>query len=143
MAFSDLGILIGDVTLAKIERTTKDPMKAQEKLLKRILSKSKNCELGRKYNFADIHSVEEFRKKVPLSTYADYDPLVDRMIHNKENNLMYTGYNVRYCSSSGSVGKPKTLPRCAFDLWNMQCIGFSCTVSTSAHYLRRRYARQD
>lgn len=136
MAFSDLGILIGDVTLAKIERTTKDPMKAQEKLLKRILSKSKNCELGRKYNFADIHSIEDFRKKVPLSTYEDYDPLVDRMIHNREKNLMYTGYNVRYCSSSGSVGKPKTLPRCAFDLWNMQCIGFSCTVSTSAHYLK-------
>ncbi|MBQ7100914.1 MAG: GH3 auxin-responsive promoter family protein, partial [Clostridia bacterium] len=60
MAFSDLGILIGDVTLAKIERTTKKPLEAQEKLLKRILSKSKNCELGKKYGFADIHSIDDF-----------------------------------------------------------------------------------
>ena len=57
MAFSDIGILIGNVTLNKIERTTKDPMKAQEKLLKRILNKSKNCELGKKYNFAEINGI--------------------------------------------------------------------------------------
>ncbi|MBQ8026899.1 MAG: GH3 auxin-responsive promoter family protein, partial [Clostridia bacterium] len=137
MAFSDLGILIGDVTLAKIERTTKKPMKAQDKLLNRIVRKNKNCELGKKYNFADIHSVEEFRSKVPLTTYEDYDPLVDRMILNKEKNIMYKGYNVRYCSSSGSVGKPKILPKSIFDIWNMQCIGFSCTVSTTAHYLKK------
>ena len=74
---------------------------------------------------------------VPLSTYDDYAPYVDRMIHNKENNLMFTGWNVRYCSSSGSVGKPKILPKSVKDLWNMQCIGFSGTVATSAHYLKK------
>lgn len=137
MAFSDLGILIGDVTLAKIERTSKKPMKAQQKLLKKIIRKNKSCELGKKLNFADIHSMEEFRSKVPLSTYDDYDPLVDRMIHKKEKNIMYKGYNVRYCSSSGSVGKPKILPKSIYDIWNMQCIGFSCTVSTTAHYLKK------
>lgn len=137
MAFSDIGILLGDVTLAKIEITSKNPMKAQKKLLNKIVRKNKNCELGKKFNFADIHNVDDFRKKVPLTTYDDYDPLVDRMIHNKEKNLMYSGYNVRYCSSSGSVGKPKILPKGAYDLWNMQCIGFSCTVATSAHYLKK------
>lgn len=137
MAISDFGVLLGDVTLAKIEVTTKNPMKAQEKLLNRIIRKNKNCELGKKFGFADIHSMDEFRKKVPLTTYDDYDPLVDRMIHNREKNLMYTGANIRYCSSSGSVGKPKTLPKSVFDLWNMQCIGFSCTVSTAAHYLKK------
>ncbi len=137
MAFSDIGVLIGDVTLAKIERTTKDPMKAQEKLLKRILNKSKNCELGKKYNFADINGIDDFRNKVPLTTYEDYDALVDRMIHKREKNIMYTGHNVRYCSSSGSVGKPKVLPKSIYDIWNMQCIGFSCTVSTTAHHLKK------
>ncbi len=136
MAFSDIGILIGNVTLNKIERTTKDPMKAQEKLLKRILNKSKNCELGKKYNFAEINGIDDFRSKVPLTTYEDYDPLVDRMIHNGEKNIMYTGYNVRYCSSSGSVGKPKILPKSIYDIWNMQCIGFSCTTSVTARHVK-------
>ncbi len=137
MAFSDLGILLGDFTLAEVNHATKDPMKAQEKTLKKILRKNKNCELGKKYNFTNINSIEDYQKMVPLSTYDDYAPYVERIIHNKEKNVMFTGWNVRYCSSSGSVGKPKILPKSVRDLWNMQCIGFSGTVATSAHYLKK------
>lgn len=137
MHFSDLGIWLGDVSLMEIEHYTKDPMQAQTKLLKKIIRKSKNSELGKKFGFADIKSIEDFRKNVPLTTYEDYAPLVDRMIENKENNLMYTGKNVRYCSSSGSVGKPKILPKSIEDLWKMQCIGFSCSVATAAHWVKK------
>ena len=137
MAFSDIGILLGDVTLAEVNRATKKPMEAQEKTLKKILKKNKNCELGKKFNFENIKSIEDYQKMVPLSTYDDYAPYVERIIHNKEKNVMFTGWNVRYCSSSGSVGKPKILPKSVRDLWNMQCIGFSGTVATSAHYLKK------
>lgn len=137
MAFSDLGILLGDVTLAEVNHFTKNPMKAQEKTLKKILKKNKNCELGKKFNFANINSIADYQKMVPLSTYDDYDPYVERIIHNKEKNVMFTGLNVRYCSSSGSVGKPKILPKSIKDLWTMQCVGFSGTVATSAHYLKK------
>ncbi|MBQ7595961.1 MAG: GH3 auxin-responsive promoter family protein, partial [Clostridia bacterium] len=137
MHFSDFGIWLGDISLMDIEHYTKDPMQAQTKLLKKIIRKSRNSELGKKYNFADIKSVEDFRKNVPLTTYEDYAPLVDRMIENKEKNLMYTGPNVRYCSSSGSVGKPKILPKSIEDLWKMQCIGFSCSVATAAHWVKK------
>ena len=137
MPFSDLGILLGDVSLAEIEHYTKDPLAAQKKTLKKIIRRSRNCEIGRKYHFDRINSIEDFRRLVPLSTYADYEPYVDRMINNKEKNLMYTGKNIRYNSSSGSVGKPKMLPKSAKDLWNMQCIGFSCSVATAAHYLKK------
>ncbi len=137
MAFSDLGVLIGDVSLAEIEYFTKIPMKAQRSTLKKILGRNKNCEIGKKYNFKDIKSIEDYQRLVPLSTYEDYEPYVERMIHGKEKNLMFTGPNIRYCSSSGSVGKPKILPKGIKDLWNMQCIGFSCTIATAAHYLKK------
>ncbi len=137
MAFSDIGILLGDVSLIEIEHYTKNPMKAQESTLKKILNRNKNCEIGKKFNFKEIKSIEEFQEKVPISTYEDYEPYVERMLHNREKNLMFTGPNIRYCSSSGSVGKPKILPKSIKDLWNMQCIGFSCTVATSAHHLKK------
>ena len=54
---------------------------------------NKNCEYGRRYNFADIHSIEDYQRMVPLSTYEDYAPYVDRMIRHKEKNLMFTGPN--------------------------------------------------
>lgn len=137
MSFSDFGVFLGDVSLFKIEQATKHPMQAQEKVLRKIIRHNKNCELGKKLGFSDIHSMEEYRKKVPLSTYADYEALVDRMMEDGKNT-MYKGRNVRYCSSSGSVGKPKVLPKSAIDLWNMQCIGFSCSVATAAHDLKKR-----
>ena len=136
-SISDLGVLLGDVSLAEIEHFTKDPMKAQKSTLKKIIGRNKKCEIGKKYNFKDIHSIEDFQRMVPLSTYEDYVPYVERMIHSKEKNLMFTGPNIRYCSSSGSVGKPKILPKGIKDLWNMQCIGFSCTVATASHYLKK------
>ncbi len=137
MPISDLGIMLGNMSLREIEHHTKNPMKAQESTLKKILRRNKNCELGKKYNFKDINSIEEYQAKVPITTYADYEPYVERMLNNKEKNLMFTGLNVRYCSSSGSVGKPKILPKSVKDLWNMQCIGFSCSVSTAAKHLKK------
>lgn len=137
MAFSDFGVLLGDASLFWIEHHTKNPMKAQENTLKKIIKKNKNCELGKKYNFKDIKTIADYQKMVPITTYEDYAPYVDRMIQNREKNLMFTGPNIRYCSSSGSVGKPKILPKSVKDLWNMQCIGFSCSVATASHYLKR------
>ena len=137
MPFSDFGVFLGDISLFEIEHYTKNPMKAQEKTLKKILGRNKNCELGKKYNFKEIKTIEDYQKNVPLSTYDDYEPLVERMIHNREKNIMFSGPNIRYCSSSGSVGKPKILPKGIKDLWNMQCIGFSCSVATAYHYLKR------
>ena len=136
MPFSDLGIFLGDVSRREIDHYTKDPLKAQKNVLRKIMFLNKTCEYGKKHHFADVHSIEDFQRLVPLSTYEDYEPMVERMIHNKEKNLMFTGPNIRYCSSSGSVGKPKILPKSANDLWKMQCIGFSVSVSTAAHWLK-------
>ena len=137
MPFSDLGIFLGDVSLAEFNHYSKDPMSAQEGTLKKILHRNRNCELGKKYDFATIDTIGEFQRRVPLTTYKDYEHLVDRMLENKEKNIMFSGPNIRYCSSSGSVGKPKLLPKSVKDLWNMQCIGVSCSVATAAHHLKK------
>ena len=140
MPFSDLGILLGDVSLWEIDHFTKDPMKAQNALLRKILRRSRSCEYGKKYDFASIRTIDDFRRSVPLTRYEDYAPYVERMMHG-EKNLIYTGLNVRYCTSSGSVGKPKVLPKGLDDLWKMQCIGFSCSVATAAHHLKKQGKR--
>ena len=137
MTLADVGILFGEASLALVNKATKDPMKAQRKTLKRIISWNKNSELGKKLGLGEIKSIDEYQAKVPLSTYADYEPYVEYMIKNKGKNPMFTGPNIRYCSSSGSVGKPKILPKSAMDLWNMQCHGFSCTLAVAKHHLAK------
>ena len=141
MHFSDFGVFLGDVSRFEIKHFTKDPLKAQQQVLKKIIRRNKNCELGKKLNLKDVKSIEDYQRIVPLSTYADYEPYVDRMINNGEDRIMFSGKNLHYASSSGSVGKPKILPKGANDLWKMQCIGFSVSVATAFHWMKDRGIR--
>ncbi len=138
MHFSDFGVFLGDISRAEIKHYTKDPLKAQKKTLKKIVRRNKNCELGKKLNLKDVHSIEDYQRIVPLSTYADYEPYVDRMMNNGEDRIMFSGKNIRYASSSGSVGKPKMLPKGINDLWKMQCLGFSASVATAFHWMKEK-----
>ena len=69
-AFSDLGVLLGEVSRQQIIHTTKNPLKAQNKVLKKIVRRNKNCELGQKLNLKDVHSIKDYQDTVPLSTYV-------------------------------------------------------------------------
>ena len=59
--------------------------------------------------------MEEFKERVPFSTYDDYAPYIERMINNDEKNLITVYPIEHYAVSSGSVGVPKRIPRLARD----------------------------
>lgn len=141
MPFSDFGVFLGDVSIAEINYCTKRPLQAQKSVLKKIVRRNKNCELGKKLNLKAVKSIEDYQRIVPISTYADYEPYVDRMLNNGERRIMFNGITCRYASSSGSVGKPKMLPKGINDLWKMQCIGFSVSVATAFHHMKKKGIR--
>ena len=99
----------GKKTLRYIEKESLKENANVETLLK-ILKDNKDTEYGKKYDFANIHSFEEYKAKVPLTTYDDYYPYINRMIKNKEDNLI-TAYKVlQYADTSGSLGVQKRIP---------------------------------
>ena len=99
----------GKKTLRFIEKESLKENANEETLLK-ILNDNKNTEYGKKYGFANIHSFEEYKAKVPLSNYDNYKEYIDRMIQNKEENLI-TAYKVlQYADTSGSSGVQKRIP---------------------------------
>lgn len=71
--------------------------------LKKILRDNKDTEYGRGLRFADISSEEDYRGRVPVMRYEDYNGLCE---HNR-----YTVYPIRYTlATSGSTGKSKVFP---------------------------------
>ena len=75
-----------------------------------IIRYDADTEYSKKYSFSDIYSVEEYKARVPYSTYDDYCPYIERMIKNNEEGLI-TNYLVRhYALLSGSVGVSKHIP---------------------------------
>ena len=57
----------GKAVLEKLEEMTKDPMRYNTEVLMKILRDNKDTEYGRKYGFADIHSIEEYQRRVPIT----------------------------------------------------------------------------
>ena len=84
--------------------------KKNEKLLFKIHKTNQNCEYGRKYDFKNIKTIEEYRKTVPLSTFDNYEEYIKRMMDSNEENLLTSLPLVGYAQSSGSVGNRKFVP---------------------------------
>lgn len=93
-----------------LDNITQHPMQTQEEFLMTLLRDNQDTEYGRKYGFRDIHSIEDFRRAVPLTDYDDYAPYIERMARDGEKDLL-TSYRVdHYSKSSGTMGNPKLIP---------------------------------
>ncbi len=94
---------------AFLDDETKKPMEYTTELLMKILEDNKDTEYGRKYGFADIHSVEEYQKRVPVVTYDDLAPYIERMAKGEKNILTAYPFG-HFNETSGTVGVPKLIP---------------------------------
>ncbi|MCR4807322.1 MAG: GH3 auxin-responsive promoter family protein [Lachnospiraceae bacterium] len=99
----------GKSIIRSLEKMTKDPLKYQEEILFSILEENKDTEFGRENGFADIRSVEEYRKRLPMREYDDYAPYIERMVKGEENVLVKEHIS-HYNKTSGTLGLAKYIP---------------------------------
>ena len=94
----------------QIELFKKHPYEVQREILFELLEKASNTEYGLKYNFKAITSEKEFRDHVPIQTYDDLRPTVERMMLG-EKNLLWPGETKWFAKSSGTTNeKSKFIP---------------------------------
>jgi len=94
----------------QIELFKKHPHEVQREVLFELLDKASNTEFGLKYNFRRIHSEKEFREQVPIQSYDDIKPTVERMMLG-EKNLLWPGETKWFAKSSGTTNdKSKFIP---------------------------------
>ncbi len=99
----------GRKVMRRLQRITSSPMEEQKRFLQTLLLDNKDTEFGKKYDFASIRSMEEYRERVPVSTYDDYSQAIHRMAKGETGIL--TAYPVNhYSKSSGTMGNPKRIP---------------------------------
>ena len=94
---------------AFLNEETKAPMETTTALLMKILEDNKDTVYGKEYGFADIHSIEEYQQRVPVITYDNVAPYIERMAKGEKNVL--TAYPCgHFNETSGTVGVPKMIP---------------------------------
>lgn len=116
--------------LPHFEQITQDPMAVQTNLLLELLRENQDTEYGRKYGFADIKSIEEYQKRLPVTEYDDYAEYIDRMTNRGEENLITCRKPVWYNKTSGTVGVPKKIPysQKTRDLFVRYSLGFETAI---------------
>jgi len=94
----------------QIELFLKYPNEVQEELLMNLIRASENTFIGNQYDFASINSYAVYSERVPVSTYEDLQPLIERTRKGEQNILWETPIKW-YAKSSGTTNaKSKFIP---------------------------------
>ncbi|MCH5327504.1 MAG: GH3 auxin-responsive promoter family protein [Coprobacter sp.] len=82
----------------------------QTRQLDNLLKKARNTELGQQFRFADISNYTQFSEQVPLITYEELKPYVERL-QKGETNLTWPSKIRWFAKSSGTTNdKSKFIP---------------------------------
>ncbi|XP_038058279.1 GH3 domain-containing protein-like isoform X2 [Patiria miniata] len=95
-------------SLYKLKKLWKEPRKAQEKFLLKLISRDADTEYGRRY-LTGIQSLQDFRDKHPLTKYDHYQDYFQRLADG-EKNVCVAAKVDRFGISSGTTGKGKLIP---------------------------------
>ncbi len=97
------------------ERTRATPRTAQWQLLRRILATNADTEFGRAHGFDQITSLEAFRSRVPIRSYQEFQPWIDRVAAG-EPAILTKEPVVAFEETGGSTGGRKLIPYTASGL---------------------------
>jgi hypothetical protein len=94
----------------QIELFKKYPVETQQEILYKLLAKAASTEWGLKFGFSSINSIKEFQSRLPVQTYEDIIPYVERL-RKGEVNLLWPGEIKWFAKSSGTTAsKSKFIP---------------------------------
>ena len=94
----------------QIELFMKYPHEVQDEVLKRLLGLAINTEFGQKYSFEDIVNYDDFKRRVPVHTYEQLFPYIDRLMRG-EQNILWPSEVKWFAKSSGTTNaRSKFIP---------------------------------
>ena len=134
----NFSVMLGRMEHAKLAFYSSRAVKQQEKNLKYMLKQGKNSEYGKKNNFKDVKSIEDYQKIVPYSWYPDYAEYIERIAYKGERNVLTKKMPLKFAESSGSTGKSKLVPMSGWSTWCCQCFSFSAAVGCAYKYYKAR-----
>ena len=109
--------------MPRIEEHFKNPLEFQHTSLDELIFSGRNTEWGKKYGYSEIGNYEQFKAKVPISTYEEIFPYIDRMMHG-EQNVLWSSPISWFSKSSGTTNaRSKFIPVSKESLENCHMMG--------------------
>ncbi len=83
---------------------------SQEGLLLQMVSAAADTAFGRAHGFASIRTRADFQARVPIGTWDDFEPYIDRVVAGEHGVLTNEPPPAMYNRTSGTTSKPKLIP---------------------------------
>jgi hypothetical protein len=94
----------------QIELFMKYPHEVQDELFRRLIQTARSTEFGIQYNFSSISSYEQFRERIPVHTYEQMFPYIERLMRG-EQNILWPSEIKWFSKSSGTTNaRSKFIP---------------------------------
>ncbi len=94
----------------QIELFLKYPGEVQEEVLHQLLEIAEDTEIGKKYDFESIANYETFSQRVPIVSYEEIEPLIERTRKGEQNIFWPTSIKWFAKSSGTTNAKSKFIP---------------------------------
>lgn len=96
--------------ISQIQDFIDRPIETQQQSLISLLATAKGTEWGRKYGYADLKNADAYIDRVPISTYEETFPYIERMMKG-EGNLLWPTEIKWFAKSSGTTNaRSKFIP---------------------------------
>jgi GH3 auxin-responsive promoter len=95
--------------LRQMEAVWRDAVPVQERALQTLVLRARDTVWGRTHGFRDVRGAADFQRRVPVTTYLDVRPLVERAIRG-ERDVLWPGRPAEYCKTSGTTAGDKYIP---------------------------------
>lgn len=83
----------------------------QERALRATLTLVRESDFGRAHDLRLVRCAADLRRAVPIRTYEDYRPWIERVWHGQTEALFHPAQRVlMFATSSGTTAKPKYIP---------------------------------
>lgn len=94
-----------------IDKFLENPIGTQESTLRYLIEHGRNTLFGTEHRFDQIQNVAQFQKNVPVSSYEELRPYLDKIIVDKKSNVLWDTPVRWFAMSSGTTeDKSKYIP---------------------------------
>ncbi len=96
--------------ISQIEHFMANPYEVQDQVFQYLVKTAKSTEWGKKYHYHEITSSQQFRERVPVSTYEQFYPYIERLLKGEQELLWPTEVKCFAKSSGTTNARSKFIP---------------------------------
>lgn len=96
--------------IERIEQFLRTPIDTQHRIFHDLIENARYTEWGLKYDYSSIDNIKDFQERVPISTYEELYPYIERVLKG-EQNVLWASEIKWFSKSSGTTNsRSKFIP---------------------------------